>query len=304
VVDVPDVVRNKAIAHGAASWLDALPALLDDLAREWSLTLGPSLPGGTEAYVVTATRADDGTPCVLKLGIPRIGDHIANEATALRLADGNGCARLLRADVARSALLLERLGPSLFDVRVPIRRRHEILCSTAARVWRRAPDAGLPTGAVKGRWLAAFIVEKWEELDHPCSERAVEYALTCAERRVAAHDDERARLVHGDVHQWNALRTVDDEHLFKLVDPDGLLAEPEYDLGIIMREDPVELLQDDPHERARFLASRTGLDADAIWEWGVVERVSTGLLAVEIDLQPVGGQMLTTADAVASRASA
>jgi streptomycin 6-kinase len=110
--------------------------------------------------------------------------------------------------------------------------------------------------------------------------------------------------VHGDVHQWNALRTVDDEHLFKLVDPDGLLAEPEYDLGIIMREDPVELLQGDPHERARFLASRTGLDADAIWEWGVVERVSTGLLAVEIDLQPVGGQMLTTADAVASRASA
>jgi hypothetical protein len=31
---------------------------------------------------------------------------------------------------------------------------------------------------------------------------------------------------------WEA----DDD--FKLVDPDGLLAEPEYDLGIVMREDP------------------------------------------------------------------
>jgi streptomycin 6-kinase len=211
---------------------------------------------------------------------------------------------LLRADVDRGALLLERLGPSLFDLGVPIRERHEILCATAARVWRPAPDAALPTGAAKGRRLAEFIVEQWEQLDRPCTERAVEYALACAERRVVAHDDERAQLVHGDVHQWNALRTLEDRQRFKLVDPDGLLAEPEYDLGIIMREDPVELLQGDPRERARFLASRTGLDADAIWEWGVVERVSTGLLAVEVGLQPVGGQMLATADAVAPRATA
>jgi len=49
---------------------------------------------------------------------------------------------------------------------------------------------------------------------------------------------------------------------FKLVDPDGLLAEPEYDLGIIMREDPEELLQDaDPRDRAHKLAAWTGLDA-------------------------------------------
>ncbi len=78
------------------------------------------------------------------------------------------------------------------------------------------------------------------------------------------------------------------------------LAEPEYDLGIIMREDPIELLDGDPHERARWLAARTGLDATAIWEWGVVERVATGLLGVKIDLQPVADEMLAAADAVAA----
>ena len=72
---------------------------------------------------------------------------------------------------------------------------------------------------------------------------------------------------------------------FKLVDPDGLLAEPEYDLGVIMREDP---LDDDLDARVAFLAARTGLDATAIREWGDVERVSTGLLCEKIDLQPVG----------------
>ena len=48
-----------------------------------------------------------------------------------------------------------------------------------------------------------------------------------------------------------------------------------------------------------WLAARTGLDATAIWEWGVVERVSTGLYCAEIDLQPVGREMLATADHVA-----
>ncbi len=190
----------------------------------------------------------------------------------------------MRDDAERGALLLERLGPSLFDLAPPIEERHEILCTTAMRFWRPAPDCGLPTGAEKAVWLADYIVKTWEATDRPCSERAVAHALTCAERRRVAHDDERAVLVHGDVHQWNALQA---DHGFKLVDPDGLLAEAEYDLGIVMREDPVELLEGDPRERARWLAARTGLDATAIWEWGVVERVSTGLYCAE-DRSPTG----------------
>jgi len=50
---------------------------------------------------------------------------------------------------------------------------------------------------------------------------------------------------------------------------------------------------------AAWLARRCGLDATAIWEWGVVERVSTGLLATRIGLQPLGREMLATADLLA-----
>ena len=194
-------------------------------------------------------------------------------------------------------LLLERLGRSLHDLALPIAQRREILSATAQQLRRPAAGHGLPTGADKGRWLAESIPAAWEETSRPCSARTVEHALDCAARRVAAHDDQRAVLVHGDVHQWNALQAPDGD--FKLVDPDGLLAEPEYDLGIIMREDPVELLDGDPHARARWLAARTGLDPAAIWEWGVVERVSTGLLAERIHLQPIGRQMLAAADDLA-----
>jgi streptomycin 6-kinase len=70
-----------------------------------------------------------------------------------------------------------------------------------------------------------------------------------------------------------------------------------------MREDPLDVRDDDPQERARWLAARTGLDATGIWEWGVVERVSTGLLGTKVGLQPVARQMLALADRLAAWAA-
>ena len=291
------MVENEARVLGAEAWLTALPSLVRDLEQEWGVTAGRAYGDATEAYVTEAV-LDDGTPVVHKLLEPRSRDSARHEITVLRLADGHGCVRLLRADEARGALLLERLGPSMRDLRLPFEQRLDLLCETALPLWRPAPDAGLPTGAEKGRWLVERITTLWEELDRPCREQAVDHAVVCAERRIAAHDDERSVLVHGDVHQWNALQA---DGGFKLVDPDGLLAEPEYDLGIIMREDPLELLAGDPWDRARHLAARTGLDVGAIWEWGVVERVSTGLLGVQVGLQPVAAEMLHAADVVAAR---
>jgi streptomycin 6-kinase len=296
VLRVPAVVVNKAHAAGAGDWLDQLPALVDSLSGTWDITVGEAYDDATEAFVAMATMGD-GTAAVLKLVIPRAADAAANEITALRLADGDGCARLIRADESAGALLLERLGEPLSRLGWPLEARHEALCVAAARLWRPAPGAELPTGADKGRWLIAFIEETWEQLDRPCTERSVAQAIGCATSRIAAHDDERAMLVHGDVHQWNALRCADG---FKLIDPDGLLAEPEYDMGILMREDPEDLFGKDDRIRAHALADRTGLNAQAIWEWGVVERVSTGLLATMIDLQPIGRQMLAVADQVAA----
>ncbi len=289
-------MRAKARACGAQDWIDGLPELVASLEREWSIVVGRPYRDSTEGFVAEAA-LEDGTPVVLKVVIPH-GDLARHEVRVLRLADGKGCARLLRDDEPRRALLLERLGPSLFDLALPIGQRHEILCRAAAQLWRPAPDCGLPSGADKGRWLGEFIEATWQELDRPCTERAVDYALACGNRRVAAHDDERAVLVHGDVHQWNALWS---EGGFKLVDPDGLVAEPEYDLGILMREDPLELLDGDPRARARWLGARCGIDATAIWEWGAIERVSTGLLCSRVGLQPVGRQMLEAADRVAPK---
>jgi streptomycin 6-kinase len=143
---LPEVVRNRALACGATAWLDELPELVAELERDWSITLGRAYGGGTEAFVAQVTLAD-GSDAVLKLLIPRATNDVTKEVTALRLADGVGCVRLLRDDESRSALLLERLGPSMYDLDLPIAERHQKLCAAAQKIWRPAPDCGLPTGA-------------------------------------------------------------------------------------------------------------------------------------------------------------
>lgn len=296
MIELPDIVKNKAEAAGASAWVAAAPRLAAEAAAGWGLQLGEVMAGGTEALVIEVRRAD-GSPAVLKLGIPRDGDHLRREAEVLRRVGGDGCPTLLAYDEAREAILIERLGPALCDAGLGVAQRLEILADTSRRLWRPASGIDLPTGAAKAVWLIDYVKQQWERQGRPCSSVAVSSAIEAARRRQAAHRSAEAVLVHGDVHQWNALDDLNGG--WKLVDPDGLVAEPAYDLGILMREDPVELLRDGPVQRARWLADRTGVDADPIWEWGLIERVSTGLMCLDIGLSSVGVEMLAAADAVA-----
>ena len=91
-----------------------------------------------------------------------------------------------------------------------------------------------------------------------------------------------AGRVLGDVNEANALQA--EGGTFKLIDPDGLRAEPACDLGTIVRCAPDT--GDDLWVRTERLAARTGVDATAIWEWGTVHRVIGGLNSVRIGFQP------------------
>ncbi|SEO76649.1 aminoglycoside phosphotransferase family protein [Actinacidiphila rubida] len=291
-LDIPDEVRNKVVAEGNASWLDELPSVVESLARDWSLTLGATLRGGHAALAVEATLTGT-TAAVLKVGVPGARRELAREAAALRLADGDGYAGLLREDLDRDALLLERLGAAMSDVVPDPATRHDLLCDVAARGWRPVgPGVGLPTGADVARRYADLLPRLWEETGRACSPETVEDALACLERRRRAHDDRRAVLVHGDVHELNALQAADGT--FKLIDPDGLRAEPAYDVGTLVRCNPG--YGDDLRARTRRLAARTGLETTAIWEWGTIHRVISGLYSRSIGFQPFGDLLLAEAD--------
>jgi streptomycin 6-kinase len=67
-----------------------------------------------------------------------------------------------------------------------------------------------------------------------------------------------------------------------------------------MREWTPELLVGDPLLlggcRCRRLAELTGVDPELIWQWGFLERMSTGLLCMRVGLEGAR-EMLAVADA-------
>jgi streptomycin 6-kinase len=294
-------VTLRARSHGEAGarWLRALPGLVGEIERRWSVTVGETLDGGTAAFVAPATTAD-GDSVVVKIAFPdELDDGAFSQSVRVyELAEGRGCATLLAHDAELSAILLERLGRSLSSLGLPIGRQVEIICTTVRQVWVPVPaETPLPTGAEKAHWLSDFIATTWEALDRPCSARAVDIALEFAAERAAAFDRESAVLVHGDAHEHNTLE--DGRGAFKLVDPEGLISEPAHDLAVPMRGLNAELLAGDARrlglERARFVARLTGVDETAIWQWGFVERVSSGLYIMSLGLSD-GDEFLAVAD--------
>lgn len=304
IITISEPVRQKISVLGAEGqqWLEGLDTLVHELEQEWQITVGTALAGGTEAYVARA-RTREGDNVILKLAIPENSGNtgLANEITALTLTNGHGYVRLLRSDLSRRALLLEPLGMLLKDLGLSTREQIDIICTTLRESWLPiSSESGLPSGASIAQGLAQFIADLWEELNRPCSQQAVDRALTFAQARAKAFDPQSAVLVHGDAHNNNTLQSLQTPSTFKFIDPDGLFAEPAYDLGVLMREWPEELLHDPARlgrERCTYLSHLTGANMQAVWQWGFIQSMSTGLLLVRVGQKQAGTQMLKLAEA-------
>lgn len=286
------------------AWLDGLPAMAADLARDWDLELGPVLAGGTDALVAACRIRGSGQDVVLKIVMPGLAPG-NDQLRALLAFKGRGYVEVLRHDAARNAMLLERLGAPLSELGLPIAAQIEVICATLREAWTNPPnDHGFTTGAEKAESLAAFITDLWRELGGPCSQRTVDVALDFAERRRRAFDPAACVLAHGDAHAANTLAVPGQKGRFKFIDPDGLFIEPAYDLAIPMRDWGAELLAGDPvllgQGRCDQLARLTGVEPEPIWQWGFIERVSTGLLLLQLGQTSLSEEYLTVAEAWAA----
>ncbi len=313
-VRLQPLTRSRLSRLGAegVAWQVSLPGLLDDLADRWSLRLGRPVPGGSASYVVRALR-EDGTEAVLKVATP--GADVRAQERVLRLARGRGYVRLLDSDVDRGALLLESLGAPLERSVAEPHEQLRSLARTLQAAWQvepRDPD-GAERFAVpvrgstdKASLLAAMVDELFDRYDAPCSRVVRDHALTLAGRRSAALDPATCVVVHGDPHPGNALAVSPPRagaaSGFALVDPDGFLEQREYDLGVALRDWSGRLLLDPsgaPELLRRYagvLADETGADVEALWEWGFVERVSTGLYVLDLGAERVARPFLDSAE--------
>jgi streptomycin 6-kinase len=196
-------------------------------------------------------------------------------------------------------MLLEARGPSMDTLELAPEAQLETLCRLLRQAWEvpRAATGRFASAHDKAGGLHQFVASMWESLDGPCSEQVLAQALLFAQRRSAAFDPNRCVVVHGDAAAANARQVLAPrkgaETGFVFVDPSGFIGDPAYDLGVALRDwCPQLLASDDALSLAwrycRLLADVSGLDEQAIWEWGFLERVSTGLYVRSLDAGGLG----------------
>ena len=308
VARLPDVVQMRAASLGTIgeTWVQQLLDLVDTLCTRWGCKPEAVLTGGSESLIITVNASHHG-PAVMKLGLPESCDCV-REAAVLNQAPAGSYVSCYAVDVDCNALLLEQLGPSIRRLDPGTRVELETIAELAASAWIRPTDTKpLTTGADKALWLINFIQERQQTLDRPCSDRVINLALRYAENRRAAFDPQKAVLIHGDAHEENTLSVTGStpgHEAFRFVDPDGLLGEPAMELATLLRDWNADLLEGPVAERAgqrcRWLCDITGADETAAWEWGFIERVSTGLVMLEIGLTREAQECLNIAEQLAT----
>ncbi|MEV4624891.1 aminoglycoside phosphotransferase family protein [Micromonospora sp. NPDC049523] len=263
--------RNVSEAWGEAGqrWLDELPSLVTTITHAWDLDVG-------EPYVLSfnwvapATTAD-GTPSVLKLGVPE-SDHLFHEAAALTCFDGRGAVRLLDRDADRGALLLERAAPGT-QARVLVPERDEEATAafiTLTRRLHRPPpaDCPLPELVTRGEAFAAHL-RRYPD-DRVLPRLLVERAGRLFDE-LCASATERV-VLHGDLHHDNILSA--DREPWLAIDPHGVVGDPGSEVGPwLYNPDPA--LRDDNllalvPARVEQLADGLALPVERVLAWGFV----------------------------------
>jgi streptomycin 6-kinase len=219
-------VRQTASEFGAegARWLEDLPGRIAELERAWSFTAQRAFDADGYVSWVAPVRLDDGTEAVLKISIPH--REARYEGEALRVYDGRGAVRLLRASEDGLALLLERCIPGTNLWSLGEDEGNAAGAGVLKRLWREPP----PTAPFE---LLSDLAAEWcEELprtgpaagyDAALIERAVELA-----RELAATQPQRV-LLHGDFHPGNVLSATREPWL--AIDCKPLVGDPAYDLA-------------------------------------------------------------------------
>ena len=282
-VPIPDHLVAFARARGEAGerWLERLPGLVATLSERWAVELEPPFgdPPGAAGWLAPG-RLADGTPVVLKLAWPHA--EARTEAAGLRCFDGDGAVRLLDADEAEFALLLERVEPGHDLWSVDVDTGAEVTAALLRRLWR-PPPAGTAIGTL------AAEVDTWIDRlrdGHPRYPAAAVRAAIDRGRSLADTQPDPV-VLHGDLHPFNILRSSDRGWL--AIDPKPLIGDPAYDLaqylgnrveGALPAHDPQrELLR----QIDRF-ADLLGLDRRRVAGWAAVKAVAWNFGVADVAL--------------------
>ena len=241
-----------------AAWLGRLTDTLASLERRWSIGVDDPFDNDDVscAWVAPATRAD-GTPAVLKLGMPHLeGEH---EIQGLRFWDGNPTVRLLEADGDLNAMLLEHCVPGTPLRTLPEPEQDVVIAGLLRRMWRMPskPHPFRPLSAMLDYWSAETLAaaERWPDAG------LVREGLRLFDELARAAPAET--LLATDLHAGNVLRSEREPWL--AIDPKPFVGDPAYDATQHLFN--CARLGLEPDDLIARMADLSGLDRDRVRLW-------------------------------------
>jgi streptomycin 6-kinase len=265
------------------AWLEQLPALIDDCAERWSLTVLPPYELSYN-YVAPAIRAD-GTPVVLKVGVPS-GEPV-DQIPALRHYAGHGMVRLLEADADLGAYVMERLSPGVSLVHMEDDQQATAIAAEVMRQIWQGP-ARIPPAEHRFPTIADWINGMQRMREHfggttgPFPRALVEEAEWLFAELLASQA--APVLLHGDLHHDNIVSAKRAPWL--ALDPKGIVGEPAYEVGALLRN-PLPRLLEMPNparataRRVDQLAEALGIERARVRGWGLAQAVLSAWWCVE-----------------------
>lgn len=278
MITVPQAFATATVTREGdvgRKWIDALPSLVESLCQHWNLTVAGPVMHGYLGLVIPVRCVEES--CVLK--VSWIDESTSDEAMALSAWNGQGAVRLLTAQPALGALLLERLDHrhSLNDLEIVE------AVEVAGRLLRRlsipAPS-GFRSLKVVTQNLCRTLPQRWEQYRRPMPQRWVEQACDLAVQLGASSGN---LLVNYDLHYANVLTGKREPWL--VVDPKVVIGDPEFGIAQLLwcRLEDIEA-QGGLDRHFRMLIEAATLDPDRARSWTLVRCVDYWLWAVSIGL--------------------
>ncbi|GAA3761013.1 aminoglycoside phosphotransferase family protein [Salinactinospora qingdaonensis] len=267
LVDDPQRERlERRFGSGAQSWLDSLPALLDDLARQWKLTIEGPAPHGKTSVVVRCRREDGAVGLLKTCPEPAI---LGTEARVLRLWESTRRVPMIwEVDSTRGGLLMEFIEPghSALDVGKPVAM--EDIGALIADLHAADISADQLDELHPLQTRLQFLYNSWEYLraTGPAADVVPPVLLHRghAHARALAAAEDNVVPLHGDLHPGNVL-IGEPERGLVAIDPRACAGDAAFD-GIDWVLWQVETVEE-IHHRAAVLAPAIGTSTERLLNW-------------------------------------
>ena len=221
-IPIPEqIATNSRQTADGTVWLNGLPQAITDLKQRWSLTLSPPFEEEASCSWVAPCVRGDGTPAVLKIGLPHM--EAENEIDGLLFWDGDPAVFVLEAAPELNAMLLERCEPGTTLRERPENEQDQVIAKLLRRLWRTLPDAHpfRPLSEMIASW-GKETLEKGDRLpDVGLAKEGLDIY------QALLNDAPCDVLLATDLHAGNVLQAQREPWL--VIDPKPFYGDPAYD---------------------------------------------------------------------------